>query len=713
MLWPQTPQQSITAYCNYPRMTQQLSEGNNISQVLSKLGSENLLNTVKNNQWLYLINFLHWNLTQITLIAFINFTNLANNPIEFNNILIAIELVHKEQVEISCKLGLIKASLDLFTNLINIRNFLIKNGNQIENSIIQNKSSLLLSSKVSECDIYIMAVNLTNRYFDIKNFIKKWNSSIMSDDDRQRLSYRRMSLVKVSEQSDFGKYSYFLKNDINFDKENQHTYLYESQIKPYTNQSDILVIKSVKNICHSYQKDLMITLFAKFSKNDQKYTIWFESGSQDKIDISYRHQINSCLQLIIENEKFLKSDILKALSDNEWQEQRKLFDTNMCKVTEKMQTVMSNSVCLFFSQVNYNDFHKNCELQGLVLEIEQILEKALEIDDLYKNLYISHNWNLLKIWITSTLLSRIIKQTTSESKSIRNKLIGAIEQKLLDFINKNCQTKKSEQKKNLQNCLKKIWLFLDTNSCNDLNSQNCDKLYMLLDEYNYHFPFESLPRVTENTVCVNRIPSINFLLQKKTNNSTPNRSNTKNTNKIGKTYYVCDPGNDFQKTQTRLKPKLQSWLSWDGVIGQTPDKKVLIQKLQENYNYIFLGHGGGERILNDGELNRIKNMNNIVLLMGCASASLFSLEKINERKYFELDGTGFDFLSSDCNFQMGNLWSVTDRDVDMQTQKILDNFIRKDGSFDTSNLSKLNEFKQKCCQKSANGSALVFFSTFG
>lgn len=110
---------------------------------------------------------------------------------------------------------------------------------------------------------------------------------------------------------------------------------------------------------------------------------------------------------------------------------------------------------------------------------------------------------------------------------------------------------------------------------------------------------------------------------------------------------------------------------------------------------MYLGHGGGVNIINDAELNRIKNLDNVILLMGCASARLGVLDVDQElrRKCWELDGICYDFLSSDCKVLFGNLWSVGGGDLDMITEGILRGCFGKDGRFDVNSIGKVGGFK--------------------
>ncbi len=83
-----------------------------------------------------------------------------------------------------------------------------------------------------------------------------------------------------------------------------------------------------------------------------------------------------------------------------------------------------------------------------------------------------------------------------------------------------------------------------------------------------------------------------------------------------------------------------------------------------------MGHGGGCEILNKKHFNQVHNLKNIIILMGCRSASL-----INKKNLFDLrnnfKGVLIEYLTSDSSFVIGNLWSITDKDADLMTIDIL------------------------------------------
>lgn len=65
------------------------------------------------------------------------------------------------------------------------------------------------------------------------------------------------------------------------------------------------------------------------------------------------------------------------------------------------------------------------------------------------------------------------------------------------------------------------------------------------------------------------------------------------------------------------------------------------------FSLSFIGHGSGDTYLNMDYLNRLLDLQNRVLLMGCSSASLFPIAAHKKIKHLEFDGILADYLSSD------------------------------------------------------------------
>ena len=73
--------------------------------------------------------------------------------------------------------------------------------------------------------------------------------------------------------------------------------------------------------------------------------------------------------------------------------------------------------------------------------------------------------------------------------------------------------------------------------------------------------------------------------------------------------------------------------------------------------FIFCGHGGGERMLDGFKIRRLAACP-AALLWGCSSG------KLQVRGIHDAVGTALYYLMAGAPFVVGNLWDVTDKDID-------------------------------------------------
>ncbi|GAA6096136.1 separin [Tachysurus ichikawai] len=107
---------------------------------------------------------------------------------------------------------------------------------------------------------------------------------------------------------------------------------------------------------------------------------------------------------------------------------------------------------------------------------------------------------------------------------------------------------------------------------------------------------------------------------------------------------------------------------WQGVYGSPPDPDQLQKAVTIKDLYIYVGHGAGARFLDTQRLLR-GNVRAMALLFGCSSAAL-SVQG-------NLEGTGIalSYLAAGCPLVLGNLWDVTDRDIDRFTSALLQSWL--------------------------------------
>uniref|UniRef100_A0A4W5M5H5 separase n=1 Tax=Hucho hucho TaxID=62062 RepID=A0A4W5M5H5_9TELE len=133
-------------------------------------------------------------------------------------------------------------------------------------------------------------------------------------------------------------------------------------------------------------------------------------------------------------------------------------------------------------------------------------------------------------------------------------------------------------------------------------------------------------------------------------------------------FYVLNPDANLGDTEERFKQSFTSEQHWQGVCGVAPDPDQLQDAVTAKDLYIYVGHGAGARFL-DGQRILKKEMRAASLLFGCSSAALAVRG--------ELEGTGIilNYLMAGCPLILGNLWDVTDRDIDRFTKALLDSWL--------------------------------------
>ncbi|XP_021238121.1 separin isoform X2 [Numida meleagris] len=156
---------------------------------------------------------------------------------------------------------------------------------------------------------------------------------------------------------------------------------------------------------------------------------------------------------------------------------------------------------------------------------------------------------------------------------------------------------------------------------------------LLLDKHLQKLPWESMACLRD--LPVTRLPSLRFLLsyalaQRQTNSVLCRGIDP------SRTFYILNPQNNLLGTEERFR----SWF--------------------ESY----AGHGAGARLL-DGQAIAQLQCRAVTLLFGCSSAALAVRGN--------LEGTGIvlKYIMAGCPLVLGNLWDVTDRDIDRYAEALL------------------------------------------
>lgn len=184
---------------------------------------------------------------------------------------------------------------------------------------------------------------------------------------------------------------------------------------------------------------------------------------------------------------------------------------------------------------------------------------------------------------------------------------------------------------------------------------------LILDKYLQRLPWESMSILKSRSVT--RMPSLHSLLGLSFQKNESESILSKGVNRK-EVYYVLDPDANLEKTQDRFKEWFCSESDWQGVCGVPPDGIKLQDAVVSKDLYIYLGHGAGSRFL-DSTMILKRPVRAASLLFGCSSAAL--------AVHGSQEGQGIilSYILAGCPFVLGNLWDVTDADLDRFTMALL------------------------------------------
>jgi hypothetical protein len=211
--------------------------------------------------------------------------------------------------------------------------------------------------------------------------------------------------------------------------------------------------------------------------------------------------------------------------------------------------------------------------------------------------------------------------------------------------------------------------------------QEC--IFLILDENLVSFPFEGLSCFDGKAVC--RIPSLTFAWAKLSEYGLGKHE--KLLFDPQKTSYILDPESNLSGTKDRLALFLDAIQKdndyrWNGVVGEIPPLDFLETSLGVNDGLLlYFGHGGGQQYCGQGKLESLTRQGqralSSVILMGCGSGKLESVNTKHSKAtsklpiHYEPEGMALSYLLAGSPCVVGNLWDVTDRDIDRYSMHLL------------------------------------------
>uniref|UniRef100_A0A672VBH9 separase n=1 Tax=Strigops habroptila TaxID=2489341 RepID=A0A672VBH9_STRHB len=197
--------------------------------------------------------------------------------------------------------------------------------------------------------------------------------------------------------------------------------------------------------------------------------------------------------------------------------------------------------------------------------------------------------------------------------------------------------------------------------------QSSSSLVLVLDKHLQKLPWESMACL--KAVPVTRLPSLRFLLSYSLAQKVRAGSVLSRGVNPSSTFYVLNPHSNLKGTEERFRGWFESEPGWKGVTGAVPSPEQMQAALLEHDLYIYAGHGAGARFLDGQTISRLE-CRAVTLLFGCSSALLVV------RGSLEGSGIILKYIMAGCPFVLGNLWDVTDRDMDRYAQALLEGWLR-------------------------------------
>ncbi|MBN3301728.1 ESPL1 protein, partial [Amia calva] len=192
-------------------------------------------------------------------------------------------------------------------------------------------------------------------------------------------------------------------------------------------------------------------------------------------------------------------------------------------------------------------------------------------------------------------------------------------------------------------------------------------LVLMLDKYLQKLPWECVPSL--RTRHVTRLPCLHFLLGHCILRELDPGSVLRQGVDPQRAFYVLNPQANLPSTEERFRDWFTSEEGWQGVCGTAPTSDQVQEALATKDLYIYAGHGAGARFLDGAGVLR-GGLRAVSLLLGCSSAALAVRG--------ELEGAGIviNYLMAGCPLVLGNLWDVTDRDIDRFMAALLQGWLK-------------------------------------
>lgn len=163
-------------------------------------------------------------------------------------------------------------------------------------------------------------------------------------------------------------------------------------------------------------------------------------------------------------------------------------------------------------------------------------------------------------------------------------------------------------------------------------------------------------------------------------------------------FYLLDPGDNLPSTKEYISSYIEQKKlendSFKGVVGRSLDSEEL-KSLGDYDILLYFGHGSGKKYFKIAT-----SKPKVLFLFGCSSCRLLSI------KNFKSNGYCLRHFNK-RRIVLGNLWDVTDKDLDKMTTCILDDYLSGKNLIES-----IHRNRDECRLKYLNSAALVLYGAF-
>jgi hypothetical protein len=175
---------------------------------------------------------------------------------------------------------------------------------------------------------------------------------------------------------------------------------------------------------------------------------------------------------------------------------------------------------------------------------------------------------------------------------------------------------------------------------------------------------------------------------------------------LSKSWYAVDPEANLPNTRKTMTSFLHSFkgrYSWPGVVAAIPTESEVRSRHDNSHLFIYCGHGAGEKVCDSHRLKKCHSP--AAMLWGCSSGRL-AVQGLHDPC-----GVALQYLVWGAPFVLGNLWDVTDKDIDKLSVKCMDTLFASatDGEKRVTVPAALAESRGVCKMAYAVGSAPVMY----